>query len=264
MRKSRRNRLPAEDDDDRPQKSRRDEDEEEDRPKKKKNEDDFEVVDDDDDDRPRSKRRRDDDDDDRPRSRSRRDDDDDDRPRSRSRRDDDDDDDRPRSKRRRDDEDDRPRSRNRRDEDYDDDDYDVSKPKSTKGSPSQYRNARTGMNLLAIGFSCAAVAMGSMALINLLGRLTETRSLADMVVISGLLGIAHWILGAVGISFLMAGPKRGNLMGLCIALVSVTGLHLILLIVVVTDDSMVRTMGGDSATTAGLWCQLISLSLGVN
>jgi len=179
---------------------------------------------DDDDDRPRRKRRDDDEDDDRPRSRRRDDEDDDeDRPRSRRRDRDDEDDDRPRSRRRDDDDDDRPRRRRR-----DDDDYDDYERPSRKESPAQFRNARTGMGLVGIGLWCQVGALGVAVFLGIL-RLADAYSTAsDLALLEGLPALAYLVVALVGFSFILAGPKKGNLLGLTIALVAVAGIHLIL------------------------------------
>lgn len=213
-------------DDGKSSKKKRDDDDD-DRPKSKRR-------DDDDDDRPKSKRR-DDDDDDRPKSR-RRDDDDEDRPKSKRRRDDDEDEDRPKSRRRDDDDDDdRPRSKKRRDDDDDDD-----RPAKKSDTKAQYRNAKTGLNLCGISLWCAVGGLSVQALLMILATL-GTRT-GDYLVAAGLPGLASTIVAGVGIGFLMAGPKKGNLFGLTLALTIVAGLHLVFLIVAISN---VRRPGGD-------------------
>lgn len=225
--------------DDKPSRSRRDED---DTPRSKRRDDDDDnrepnrrKLDDEDDDRPRSRRR---DEDDRPRSkqqddddrarkkRGRDDDDDDDRPRSRRRDvDDDEDDDRPRSRRRGrvdDDDDDRPRSRRRGRDDYDD------RPRS-RATTAQWRNVRTGLNLVTIGFWCQVGALGIL-LFTLFLTIIIGEHVEELYIPAGLAGFANWVLACIGFSFFIAGPKKGNLLGLTIALIAVTAIHLALVI----------------------------------
>jgi hypothetical protein len=208
--------------DDKPSRKARDDDDD-DRPRSKRRGDDE-----DDEDRPRSKRRDDDDeDDDRGKKRRRDDDDEDDRPRSKRKRDDDDEDDGRDRKRRRgrdddDDEDDRPRSKRRG---RDDEDDDRGKKSKDKEAVAQYRNARQGMGLIGIGFWCQVGAIG-IALFFAFLWIIAGENLDELLIPAGLAGLANWILGVIGFSFLLAGPKKGNLLGLTIALVSVAGLHL--------------------------------------
>jgi LSD1 subclass zinc finger protein len=215
--------------------------------------DDFEVVDDkpaskkkplpldDEDDRPRGRRRRDEDDeDDRPR-RGRRDEEDDDRPRGRRRRDEEEEDDRdrPRRKPRREDDEDgdrgRGRRKGRRDEDDRDnfDDYDYSPP--PKGS--KFGVGRVGLLLLLISLGLYA---GSLALhaLFLLGALLGLPIPLGLTVVTGIMGLANWVVGLVGLGLCIAGPARSR--GLAIAALSVAAVHLILAFVVVTDVDSVQ------------------------
>ena len=191
---------------------------------------------DDEDDRPRSKRRdRDEDnaDHDRPRSKHRDRDGDDDRPHSkrRNRHEDDDDDNRPRSKRRDrdevDDEDDRPPSRrhNRGDEGR--------VPIETN---AQYRNARTGISLVGIGFWCQASALGLVLAAVYLNLITE-RKLHELFLLAGLIGLANWVLSCIGFSFLVAGPKKGRRLGLSITLLVVSMIHLFFVIAMLREKN---------------------------
>jgi len=192
-------------------------------------EDDVEVVDDEDD-RPRTKRRRDEDeDDDRPRSKRRNlDDQDDNRPQRKRRDEDEEDDDRPRSRRRdEDDDDDRPR-RKRRDED-DDDDYDRRPKDTTKILKAQMGRARTGMMLIGIGFWCQVGAL-SITLFSWFLALVVGEYVPELNIPAGLAGLVNWICAAVGIGFLISGPRKGNLLGLTIALAAVAAIHLFFVI----------------------------------
>jgi len=193
-------------------------------------EDDVEVVDDEDD-RPRTKRRRDEDeDDDRPRSKRRNlDDQDDNRPQRKRRDEDEEDDDRPRSRRRDEDDedDDRPR-RKRRDED-DDDDYDRRPKDTTKILKAQMGRARTGMMLIGIGFWCQVGAL-SITLFSWFLALVAGEYVPELNIPAGLAGLVNWICAAVGIGFLISGPRKGNLLGLTIALAAVAAIHLFFVI----------------------------------
>jgi len=206
------------DDDDHPKKKRtRDDDEEEDRPKKKRRDEDEE------DDRPRSKKR------------TRDEDEDDDRPKKKRRDEDDDDDDRPRNKKRErdDDDDDRPRKKRRDSRD----DYDDAPP----GKSSKFGLARTGVLLVLISLGIYA---GSMLLqllfmmIALVGGVVPS----GMSLMTGLLGLANWVTGLIGLGFCIAGPTRAR--GLAIAAVSVAAVHLILGFIVANDST--PTNGADA------------------
>jgi hypothetical protein len=192
--------------------------------------------DDDEDDRPRRKRREDDEEDDRPRSKRRRDDDDedDDRARRKKRRDDDEeDDDRPRGRRRRDEddneeEDDRPRRKRR---ERDDTDY------SPPGKAAKFGVGRVGvlLVLISLGIYAGSLAMQAMfLLLALLGGVIPS----GLLLVLGILGLANWVVGAVGLGLCIGGPSRGR--GLAIAALSVAVVHLILAFITVNDtDSIV-------------------------
>ncbi len=181
------------------------------------------------------KKRDDDDDNDRPRVKRRRELDDEveeeERPRSRRRAEDDDEDDRPRARRRKrnDDDDleeeDRPRSKRR----SRDDDYEMDELPSPKQTKLQFRNARTGINLIGIGFWCQVGALGIAFFVYFL-LVVAGENVYELNIPAGLAGLANWILACIGFSFLLAGVKKGNLLGLSIALIAVTAIHLILVI----------------------------------
>jgi hypothetical protein len=166
---------------------------------------------DDEDDRPRGRHRDEDDQDDQPRGRRRREEDDD-RPRRKPRRDDDEDDDRGRGRR-----------KGRRDEDDRDDfdDYDYAPP--PKGS--KFGVGRVGVLLLLISLSLYA---GSMALhaLFLLVALVGVAVPSGLGVMTGIMGLANWVVGLVGLGLCIAGPRRAR--GLAIAALSVAAVHLIL------------------------------------
>jgi hypothetical protein len=179
---------------------------------------DFDVVDDE---KPRSSVGKalslDDDEDDRPRGRRSRDEDDDDRPRSRKRSrdydDEDDEDDRPRKRRkgRRDDEDDEPR------------------PKAARGSLGI---ARAGLLLILIslGLYLAGISLHLLFLfIAWLGGSIPN----GLILMTGLFGLANWIVALVGLGMSIAGPSRSR--GLAIAAISVAVAHLILAFVVANN-----------------------------
>jgi hypothetical protein len=213
------------------------------KPVQKAEEPDYEEVDE----KPKKRSRADDDDDD-----------DDDRPRKkkRSRADDDDDDDEPRSKKKNrsrddddddDDDDDRPRRKKgkkkkaSRDDDDDDDDDFVPK-KSSKGAA--FAKAKTGSNLIAIGFWLNLGAYGVLALYALImwvmylsassgsssrrssGSSGDGSFMDVVVMLPGLVGLGGWIVGIVGTSFAIAGPKKARAMA--ITATALAGVHLLL------------------------------------
>lgn len=213
---------------------------------------------DDEDDRPRKKPRAEADDEEKPRARKQSDggrkgdkwggtddgdEDDDDRPRKKKRRDEDDED-----------EDDRPRSkkRRRRDDDEDEDDDWHSTPKK-KGKGAGFGNAKIGVLLLHISLWMYAAAVGLITFFLFLGlvgafdtlgsstttRRTVTRNgvtrveesssggAAEVAVkLPGILGVGNWVVGAVGLGFCIAGPKRAR--GMAITAASLAGAHLLL------------------------------------
>lgn len=225
----------AADDDDRKSRSRDRDDDDRDRDRRRDDDDrDRRNRRDDDDDRDRDRRRRDEDDDDRDRDRNRRRDrDDDDRDRRRRDRDYDDDDDRDRRRRDRDRDDDRGsifRSKSRRDEDDDYDDDRGSRSRRKKGgkvTKSQWDWTRKGLSFVNYGFFCQIGSFGALVLVFLLFWIGAHSNV--LVAIACIPGLVGWILAAIGVSFIVAGPRIGNLMGLSIALVSVAGVHFFLL-----------------------------------
>jgi hypothetical protein len=231
------------DDDDRDRKKRRDDDEEEERIRKKRR-------DDEDDDRDRKKRRDDDDEDDRDRKKRR----DDDRDRKK-RRDDDDEDDRDRKKRRDDDDEEsssfrrkmrrdnndddddddrssRSRRSSRRDDDYDDDDRGRPKKKSRRDegrtTRAQWEWARKGISFINYGYWCQLGSFAGIILVFLIAWMGGHETI--LLKIACLPGLVGFILAGVGIGFIVAGPRRGNLLGFSIALAATAGVHLLMML----------------------------------
>lgn len=161
------------------------------------------------------------------------DEDEDDRPRSRRSRDEgDDDDDRPRSRKRshdyddEEDEDDRPRKRRKGRRD---DDEDEPRPKAAKGSLGI---ARVGLLLILIslGLYLAGISLHLLFLfIAWLGGSIPN----GLILMTGLFGLANWIVALVGLGMSIAGPSRSR--GLAIAATSVAVVHLILAFVVANN-----------------------------
>lgn len=192
----------------------------------------------------KSSRDRDEEDDDRPsksRSRRSRDDEDDDRPsRSRARRDlEDDEDDRPsRSRRNRDDDDEdydgRPSRRRRGDRTWDDD-----RPRRRDADPEtiegRFDRAGLACMLTFIGGWLHVAAMGMMVFIALLEWAGIREGLMVFAILAGLLGLGHWLTSAVGLGFLISGPRNHGALALSIATAATAFLHLVLLIVVSTS-----------------------------
>jgi LSD1 subclass zinc finger protein len=194
----------------------------------------------------RRRRDEDEDDDDRPRRRRRDDDydDEDDRPRGRRRSRDDDDDD---------EEDDRRRRRRRPRDDYDDD-YD-DRPSRRKAG---FGPAKVGALLLSISLWMYLGVFGILALFVLVawadGDLPEA-----LATITGLIGLGNWIVGAVGIGFCLAGPKRAR--GVTIAAAVLAGVQLLLMIVCYTkaSDGFGRRGFGLSSGSMLLFTSLIPI-----
>jgi hypothetical protein len=154
------------------------------------------------------------------------------------RRQDEDSDDRYRRRRSRDDDyGDRDRRRRSSDDDYDyggrsrsrgrgrdsDDEYDR---RRARAEATQFRYARQGFNLISIGFWCQVGAMGIGIFFLFLGIVCG-EIVPELLIPAGLAGLANWILAIICFSFFLAGRKKGHLLGLNIALVAVSGLHLI-------------------------------------
>ena len=142
----------------------------------------------------------------------------------------DDDDDRPRSKRRRDDddEDDRPRKKKRRD--YDDEDDADWKPASASGS---FGAAKVGMMMVSISLWMYAATFALLALFLLISWLGASIP-SGLMIITGLLGLANWIVALIGLGFCIAGPSKAR--GLAIAATAVAAVHIILAFVVANSE----------------------------
>jgi hypothetical protein len=177
-------------------------------------------LDDEDDDRRPRKAIPLDDDRDRPRRAQLADEDEDDegdRPRRRRRDDGDDagEDDRPRGRRRgRDDEGDRPRPKRR-----------GRRPSGEGGGP-----ARVGLLLLAISLWCYLGSLGTLVFFLLL-LWVGVGLPYGLFALPGLVGLANWVVGLVGIGFCIASPRAR---GLAVAAACVAGVHLTLTFVVAT------------------------------
>jgi hypothetical protein len=119
---------------------------------------------------------------------------------------------------------------------------------------AQYGYARTGIGLAGIGFWCQVGALGVILFMQFLA-IVANEYVRELRIPAGLAGLANWVLGAVGFSFLIAGPRKGNLFGLSIALVAVTAVHFFLVIYVgFGDDSSDLSFGyGRRRATSVHW-----------
>ena len=238
------------DDDDKPAKSKARDDDDDDRDRKKKR---TRDEDDEDDDRDRKKKRaRDDDDEDDDRDRKKKrarddDDDDDDRFRSKRRDDDDDDDDRDRKKRRddddEDDDDDRPRNKKKKKARRDDDDG-----SSVRTTRTQWEWARKGISFVNYGFFCQMGSFGGLLLAFLISWMGGHEPV--ILALACIPGLVGFILAGVGFGFIIAGPRRGNMLGLAIALAAVAGVHLLLTFIAAFGE---KSMGGFYVRTSVDW-----------
>ncbi|MBO0700019.1 MAG: hypothetical protein J2P46_16595, partial [Zavarzinella sp.] len=163
----------------------------------------------------------------------------DDRPRRRR---DDDDRDR-RSRRREDDDDDRRRRRRDDDDDYDD------RPRRPSQSviEGQFNRASLALLLNFIAGWQWVGALGLVAFVWVLDWIGVTEGLRVFLILAGVLGLGHWLTSAVGLGFMISGPRDRGALGLSIATAAVASLHLMLLIVIGTS---VR-FGGFGSATAG-------------
>lgn len=157
----------------------------------------------------------------------------DDRDRDRRRRDEEDDEDRRRrgrSGRTRDDYGDDDDDRRRRDDDDYDDDYDDRRDRGRR--PSRFGVARPGVLLILIS---VGLYFGGMALHALFLFLAWVGAVIPngLVVITGVLGLAGWVVALVGFGLSIAGPAKAR--GLAIAATAVAVVHLVLAIVVAND-----------------------------
>jgi hypothetical protein len=149
-------------------------------------------------------------------------DDDDDRPRGRRRRDDDDDDD-----------DDRPRRKKKRRRDYDD--YEDNWRPS--GSRAAYGAAKVGMLLVSISLW---MYLGTLALLAffLLIAWVGASIPNGLMIVTGLIGLATWVVGLIGLGFCIAGPSRSR--GLAIAATAVAAVHVVMAFVVANNSKSVN------------------------
>lgn len=181
--------------------------------------------------------------------------------------DDDDDDDRPRSKKRSrdddDDEDDRPRSKKKKKKRYsDDDEFDDWRPRGGAGS-AEFAKGKTGALMLGISYWLNLAAYGMLTLYILIawlgslgasessssssrGRSSSSGSgegaveiLEMIVILPGLIGLGAWVLGIVGSSIAIAGPKKAR--GMAITTTVFAAVHLIF--VAVTFSNLQADLG---------------------
>jgi hypothetical protein len=196
----------------------------------------FEVLEDepkkrvvaDEDDEPRKKRSRDDDDDD----------DEDERPKSRKKR-----------SRNDEDEDDRRRKKKKKSRSYEDDFEDDWEPR-LNAAGAEYAKGKTGALLLGISFWLNLAAFGLLALYTLIawlmisdavsgspsprgGRSSSSGGSGDdgtvfemIAILPGLIGLAAWIVGLIGCSFAIAGPRKSR--GMAITATVFASVHLIM------------------------------------
>jgi LSD1 subclass zinc finger protein len=139
----------------------------------------------------------------------------------------DEDDDRPRGRRRReDDDDDRPR-RGKGRRDPDDDDW------QPAAKASSFGPATVGMLMLSISlwlYLGTFVLLGLFLLIAWIGASIPQ----GLMIVTGLLGLANWIVALIGLGFCIAGPAKSR--GLAIAATVVAAVHLALAFVVANNE----------------------------
>jgi hypothetical protein len=153
--------------------------------------------------------------------------------------------DRPRKKRRDEDDDGRSRKKKKKKRYYEDDDFeDDWQPRSGGGGGGMYGKGKTGALLMGISFWLNLGAYGLLALYSLIAWMlingssssssSSSRGGGDgdgsfldiLVILPGLIGLGAWIVGLVGCSFAIAGPRSAR--GLAITATVFAGLHLIL------------------------------------
>jgi len=148
--------------------------------------------------------------------------------------DDDDDYDRPRGRRRRDyddDEDDRPRKKKRRRDYEDDDDW---QPVGNRGA---FNAAKVGMLLVSISLWMYVGTFALLALFLLIAWMGASIPSALMI-ITGLVGLANWVVALIGLGFCIAGPSKSR--GLAIAATAVAAVHIIMAFVVANNEKSVN------------------------
>jgi hypothetical protein len=178
-------------------------------------------------------------------------DDDDDRPRKKRRYDDDDDEDRPKARKKRryeddddGDEDDRPRKKKKQKRYFEENDYgDDWRPRG--GTGGEFGKGKTGALLIGISFWLNIAAYGLLALYALIVWVLATGSSSSssssssrgagsgdgefldlIVVLPGLIGLGAWLVGIVGSSIAIGGPRKAR--GMAITATVFAGIHLIL------------------------------------
>ncbi len=193
---------------------------------------------------------------------------DDDRPTRRRRDDDDDDhDDRRASRRRRDDDDDDDRRPRRRDRD-DDNDRDDDRPARKRDRAKADLTALEGQ-FNRTGLACLMLMIGGWVIVGGLG-LSAFRVFLTMCgfsdnteifdIIAGMLGVAGWLAGMVGLGFAVSGPRDRGALGLSIAAACCGLFHLMLIMIIPS------TVYGDLGATVGagrsgmVWDNFVSQS----
>jgi hypothetical protein len=99
---------------------------------------------------------------------------------------------------------------------------------------SQWEFARKGLAFINYGFWCQIGSLGALVLIMLLSWMGAQEPF--LLALACLPGLVNWILAGVGCGFIVAGPRRGNLLGLAIALASVAGAQLIVVLYIGFGD----------------------------
>jgi len=165
--------------------------------------------------------------------------------------DDDDDDDRPRSKRRRDDEDDddddRPRKKKKKRRDYDDYDDDDDWRPTDKGS--SFGPAKVGMLMVSISLWMYASTFALFAFFLLIAWLGASIP-NGLMIVTGLLGLANWVVGLIGLGFCIAGPSKSR--GLAIAATAVAAVHLVMAFVVANNEKTMNIGAMSIGLASGL------------
>lgn len=144
---------------------------------------------------------------------------------------DEEDDDRPRGKRRRDydddEDDDRPKKKKkRRDYDNEDDDW---QPVANRGA---FGAAKVGMLMVSISLWMYLSTFALMAFFLLIAWIGASIP-AGLMIVTGLLGLANWVVGLIGLGFCIAGPSKSR--GLAIAATAVAAVHLVMAFVVANN-----------------------------
>ncbi|MCS6866776.1 MAG: hypothetical protein RMJ56_08960 [Gemmataceae bacterium] len=114
---------------------------------------------------------------------------------------------------------------------YDDDDYHNSRPRPARG----FGMGKVGMLLVSISLWLYLATYASLSLFLLGAWAFRFVILNGLMLPLGLLGLASWIVGLVGLSFCIAGPARAR--GLAILATVVASVHLILVFVVAQDKT---------------------------